>query len=313
MDTFTVAAVQASPVFLDRDATVNKACALIKEAAAAGARLVVFPETFVPTYPDWVWRQTPWSDDRWWTRLQSESVVVPDAATDQVAAAAGEARTYVALGINEREPHGSTLYNTLLYFSADGALLGKHRKLVPTGPERLAWGMGDGSTLEVFDTDIGRIGGLICWENYMALARYALYAQGLDVYLAPTWDNSETWTASMRHIAKEGRVYVIGVAPCLRGSDVPPSLPGRDELYGGDDDWMSTGRSVIVDPSGDVLAGPLIGEEGILYAEVDVDAARAIRHQFDPVGHYARPDVFELSVNTAPRAAATFGKGHPPA
>ena len=167
---------------------------------------------------------------------------------------------YLAIPVNERD--GGTVYNTLLYFGPDGALLGKHRKLVATGGERLAWGMGDGSTLPVFDTPFGRLGGLICWENYMPLARVAMYEQGVDILLAPTWDNSDVWVASMRHIAKEGRCYVLGITSCLRGSDVPADIPGRDEIYGGDDDWMSRGNTVIVDPYGDILAGPISETEG---------------------------------------------------
>jgi nitrilase len=201
---------------------------------------------------------------------------------------------YLAVPVNERD--GGTVYNTLLYFGPDGALLGKHRKLVATGGERLVWGMGDGSTMPVFDTPFGRFGGLICWENYMPLARVAMYEQGVDILLAPTWDNSDVWVSSMRHIAKEGRCYVLGITSCLRGSDVPAGIPGRDDIYGGDDDWMSRGNTVIVGPNGDILAGPISETDGILYAEVDVTKVRTSRRQFDVVGHYSRPDVFEFSI-----------------
>jgi len=296
------AAVQATPVFLDREATVAKACSLIAEAAKNGAGLVVFPETFVPTDPDWVWRAPPWADGgALFGRLLENSVVVPSPSTEALGRAARRAKAFVSIGVNERDPHGSTLYNTQLYFGPDGAPLGKHRKLMPTGGERLVWGMGDGSTLAVFDTPFGRLGGLTCWENYMPLARYAMYAQGVDVWCAPTWDNSDIWVSTLRHIAKEGRVFVIGVAPLLRGSDVPPDIPGRDELWGGEDDWMCRGYSAIVDPRGSVLAGPLVEEEGILYAEVDASVARAARQEFDPVGHYSRPDVFRLTVDREAR------------
>jgi nitrilase len=201
------------------------------------------------------------------------------------------------MGVNERDPTGSTLYNTQLYFGPDGRLLAKHRKLMPTGGERLVWGMGDGSTLEVIDTPFGRVGGLTCWENYMPLARYAMYAKGIDVWCAPTWDNSDGWTSTLRHIALEGRVFVIGVAPLLRGSDVPDDVPGRQEVWGGEDDWMCRGGTAIVGPGGDLLAGPLMEEEGILYAELDAATARRSRAEFDPVGHYSRPDVFRLSID----------------
>jgi len=302
------AAVQTSPVFLDREATVDKACGLIDKAAAEGAGLVVFPELFVPTYPDWVWRTNPWSDGaaQWYARLFDQSVVVPGPATDTLGEAARAANTYVSMGVNERDEHGSTLYNTQLYFGPDGALLGKHRKLMPTGGERLVHGMGDGSTLLVLDTPFGRLGGLTCWENYMPLARAAMYAQGIEIYCAPTWDNSDVWPLSMRHIAKEGRCYVIGVNFCMRASDVPADIPGRDEIYAGADDWMSRGNSIIVGPEGEVLAGPLVEEEGILTAELDVATAHRARRQFDAVGHYNRPDVFQLRVDTRPKPAADF-------
>jgi nitrilase len=194
----------------------------------------------------------------------------------------------------------------LLYFSPDGTLAGRHRKLMPTGPERLVWGMGDGSTLTVMDTPFGRLGGLICWENYMPLARAALYGQGIDIYLAPTWDNAEVWLATVRHIAKEGRVFVVAVNSCIRGADVPADVPGRQDLYGGEDDWMSKGNTVIVDPDGEVLAGPLVGEEGMLFAELDAGRARAARQQFDPVGHYSRSDILRLVVDTTPHDPVTF-------
>ena len=293
-----VAAVQATPVFLDRDATIAKTVRLIEEAASNDARVIVFPETFVPTYPDWVWRSRPWADG-WYGRLLENSVVVPSPATDAVARAAQAANAFVCLGVNERDVDGSTLYNTLVYFGPDGSVIGKHRKLMPTGAERLVWGMGDGSTLPVFATPYGRLGGLTCWENYMPLARYAMYAQHIDIYCAPTWDNSDVWVSTLRHIAKEGRVFVIGVAPLLRGSDVPEDLPGRDDMYGGADDWLSRGHSTIVGPDGTILAGPVIEQETILYADIDATVARASRQQFDPVGHYARPDVFTLVVDRA--------------
>jgi nitrilase len=294
MERVTVAAVQATPVFCDRDATIEKVAELTKEAAGRQARLIVFSEGFVPTYPDWVWRTTPWGDREWYARWFDQTVDVPGPACDALAAIAREHECYLAIPVNERD--GGTVYNTILYFGPDGALLGTHRKLVATGGERLVWGSGDGSTLTVIDTPFGRVGGLICWENYMPLARAAMYEQGIDVLLSPTWDNSEVWPLSMRHIAKEGRCYVLGVTSCQRGSDVPSDLPGRDDLYR-DDDWLSRGNSIIVDPFGNVLAGPLSGEPGILYAEIDAQQARLARREFDVVGHYSRPDVFHFDVN----------------
>jgi nitrilase len=233
-------------------------------------------------------------------------VVVPGPVTERLATAARAAGAQLVMGIDEREAHGGTVYNTLLYFDADGRLLGKHRKLVPTHAERLVWGMGDGSDLEVHQTMVGRVGGLICWENYMPLARFALYAQGIDIWVAPTLATHEPWVATMRHIAREGVCHVIGVAPAARFSDVPDTVPDRDRLWRGADphgDWMLDGYSVIVDPGGKVLAGPLVREEGILYADLDLDAARARHRLFDPVGHYNRPDVFRLVVDDRPKPA----------
>jgi nitrilase len=295
-------------VFLDRDATLDKVCTLTEKAAAEGAGLIVFPETFIPTYPDWVWRTTPFSGQSHdlFARLLEQSVVVPSDTTDAIGEAAARANAYVSIGVNEREEIGSTLYNTQLYFDREGSLIAKHRKLMPTGGERLVWGMGDGSTLDVLSTPFGRLGGLTCWENYMPLARAALYAKGIEIYLAPTWDNSDVWVASMQHIAREGRMFVVGVNFCMRGSDVPQDVPGRDEIYGGADDWLSKGNSVIVGPSGHILAGPLIGEEGIIYADIDVAQAQRERHQFDPVGHYARAEVFNLHVRTDAARAVIF-------
>ena len=302
MTTATVAVVQASPVFLDRDATVEKTCALVKEACAHDASLVLFPETFIPAYPDWVWRVPAWNDGRFMRRLYAEAVAVPGPATDRLAEAAREAAAYIAVGVNEID--GGTLYNTLLYFAPDGELVGRHRKLMPTGGERTVWGYGDGSTLDVVSTPFGVVGGLICWENYMPLARAAMYARGVEIYLAPTWDNHPTWTATLQHIAKEGRCYVLGVAPIMRGSDVPEEL--RRETYGGDEDWMSRGFGTIVAPGGDIIAGPVADEATIVYAEIDRTMVTRQRQLFDPVGHYSRPDVFSLHVNTREQRPVTF-------
>jgi nitrilase len=297
------AAVQGTPVFLDRDATIDKVAQLTREAAENHARLIVFPEAFVPGYPDWVWRTLPWSDRAWYSRLYDQAVDVPGAATEALGAAAREASAYLAIGVNERA--GGTLYNTLLYFQPDGSLLGTHRKLMATGAERLVWGQGDGSGLEVFDTPFGRLGGLTCWENYMPLARAALYTQGIDVYLAPTWDNSDVWVPTLRHIAKEGRVFVLGVTSCIRGSDIPRELPRADEIYG-DDDWLARGNTTICGPHGEILAGPLQGAEGIIYGEIDSDEARQVRRHFDPVGHYSRSEILRLVVEREPKPPVTF-------
>src|SRR5664279_5082938 len=302
MATTTVAAVQATPVFLDREATTDKAVSLISAATEAGAGLVVFPEAFIPTYPDWVWRLPAWADAPFARRLYAESVEVPGPTVARLAEAARASGVYVAIGVNERS--GATLYNTLLYLAPDGTLVGNHRKLMPTGGERTIWGVGDGSTLDVVRTPFGVIGGLLCWENYMPLARAAMYAQGVDIYLAPTWDNSDVWLATLRHIAKEGGCYVLGIAPVLRATDVPIEL--RGDTYGDEHDWMSRGQSAIIAPGGDVLAGPLAEQEGILYATIDPDLVQAQHRHFDPVGHYSRPDVFNLHVDTTHRQPVTM-------
>ena len=296
-----VAAVQAAPVFLDLAATLDKVDDLVGKAAGEGAALVVFPEAFVPTYPDWVWRTPAWSEAAadLQQRLHENAVELPGAAATRLGEAAARHGVHLAVGVNERE--GGTLYNTLAYFSPTGVLLGRHRKLVPTGGERLVWGAGDGSGLKVLDTPLGRVGGLICWENYMPLARAALYAQGVEIYLAPTWDNSSVWVPTLRHIAKEGRTFVIGVNFALRGSDVGADVPHRAELWGGHDDWMSRGNSTVVDPFGAVLAGPLVEQAGILVADLDLSQIARARAQFDVVGHYARPDVLTLEVDVTRR------------
>ena len=236
--------------------------------------------------------------------LVAQSVVVPGPVTDALGAAARAAGAYVVIGVQEREAHGATIYNTTLYFGNDGALLGKHRKLMPTGSERTVWGMGDGSTLPVIDTPYGRLSGLTCWENFMPLARYYLYSQGVDIWAAPTLAPSDGWIVAMRHIALEGRCYVIGVNPCLRIEQIPADFPHRDQLWPNESDndgWVELGNSVIIDPTGKILAGPARREETILYAEVDLSAVHSARRLFDPVGHYNRPDVFQLRVDTRPR------------
>jgi nitrilase len=307
---FTVAAVQAAYVLLDRDATVARVEELVPEAAGLGAELVVLPEAFVPGTPLWIDSVPIWDGDgAWYARLVEQAVIVPGPVTARLGAIARTNRIHLVIGVQEREPHGATVYNTVLYFGADGRLLSKHRKLIPTGSERTVWGQGDGSTLGVVQTPLGRLGGLICWENYMPLARFHLYAQGVDVWLAPTLARGDSWVATMQHIAREGRVWVVGVNPALRRDQIPHTLPDRDRIAPepapGDDDWVEPGNSVICNPSGQLVAGPLRHEEGILTATIDLQEVAELRRLFDPTGHYHRPDVFSLTVDSRPKPAVT--------
>jgi nitrilase len=295
-----VACVQAEPVVLDLDRTLDRLEELAAAAAANGAELVVFPETFVPAYPSSRWAKAfaGWQDDRakrTFARLAEQSVAVGSPAERRLGAAAKELGIWLVTGVNEVEPdRPGTIYNSLLYHAPDGALALHHRKLVPTNHERLIWGQGDGRGLHAVDTGFGRIGGLICWENYMPLARVALYQSGIEIYVASTADDSNEWQSTLVHIARESRAYVI--APChfQRASAYPDDFPLADELEG--IDVLGSGGSAILAPDGSYLAEPLYGEEGILYADLDPAALLAERQRFDPVGHYSRPDVFELSV-----------------
>lgn len=301
-----VAVVQAAAALFDRDASVEKACRLALEAAAGGAQLILFPEAFIPAYPRGLTFGTVVGSRSatgrlTWERYWANSVSVPSPATDALAAAARQAGAYLAIGVIERDDQfsGGTLYCTLLYFGPDGQILGKHRKLKPTAAERLVWGEGDGSTLTVLDTAHGKVGGLICWENYMPLARMALYARGVELYLAPTADSRDTWQATLRHIACEGRCFVLGCNQFVTKSMYPSDLPGIEELAS-QPEVMCRGGSAIISPLGEVLAGPLYDQEGILYADLDLREVARGKFDFDVVGHYARPDVFQLHVNEQP-------------
>ncbi|MEZ4709407.1 MAG: carbon-nitrogen hydrolase family protein [Caldilineaceae bacterium] len=298
----TAAVVQAAPVLFDCQATTDKARRLIAEAASQGAQLIIFPEAFIPAYPRGfsfgmvVGSRSPSGRDLW-QRYWANSVDVPGPVTAQLGAAAQAAKAYVVIGVIERDSATSrgTLYCTLLYFGPDGQLLGKHRKLKPTGAERLIWGEGDASTLTVIDSEFGKVGGLICWENYMPLARMAMYTQGVEIYVAPTADARDTWQATLRHIACEGRCFVLGCNQFVTKAMTPPDLPGIEELAN-QPEIMCRGGSAIISPLGDVLAGPLYDQEGILTAELDLAEVARGKLDFDVVGHYARPDVFEFSV-----------------
>ena len=303
---FKVAAVQATPVFLDREATIDKACELIATAGREGARLIVFPEAFIPSYPEWVWAIPSGEQgllNELYAELLTNAVTIPSDATDRLCRAAKLANAYVVMGMSERnvEASGASLYNTMLYIDAQGEILGKHRKLVPTGGERLVWAQGDGSTLQVYDTPLGKLGGLICWENYMPLARYAMYAWGTQIYIAATWDCGQPWLSTIRHIAKEGRVYVIGCCIAMRKDDIPDRYTMKQKYYADMDEWINVGDSAIVSPEGHFIAGPVRKQEEILYAEIDPRMMQGPKWMLDVAGHYARPDVFQLTVHTDAR------------
>jgi len=308
-----VAVVQRPPVLLDRDASLKVAVDAIAEVAAAGAGLAVFPETFIPGYPAWIWNLRPGADYGLTSKIHSQLLANSiDLTTDGLGPlqdAAAQAGVVVMCGIHEREGSFShaTLYNTLVTIGADGTILNRHRKLVPTNPERMIWGQGDASGLRVIDTNFGRLGGLICWENYMPLARYALYAEGVQIYVASTWDSGEAWIATMRHIASEGRCWVIGSGCALNTDDVPSSFPSTDTVFPEAGAWLNPGDSVVVAPNGNIVAGPVHEAYDILYADVDATMSSNMHRTLDVAGHYGRPDIFNLTVNRAPQTPISYG------
>ena len=300
--TVRVAAVQAAPVLFDQEATLAKALELIHEAAAQGAKIVVFPESYIPAYPrglsfGFVVGSRTMEGRKDWQRYYDQSVPVPGEITQQLGQAAKEAGVYLVMGVTERDGQGidCTLYCTTLYFGPQGDDLGKHRKLKPTGSERLIWGEGDGSTLTVVDTPYGKMGGLTCWENYMPLARTAMYSKGVRIYVAPTADSREVWQSTVRHIALEGRCYVISCNQYVEKRMYPPDLCGYRELDH-QPEIMCPGGSCIVDPLGQYAAGPVYNKEDILIADLDLDLLTQSRLDFDVMGHYARPDVFDFRI-----------------
>lgn len=305
----TVAVVQSGAVLFDAQASTDKACAAISEAAGRGAELIVFPEAFIGGYPKGTafgaalgFRTERGRDE--FARYRAGAITLDGPEVDQLVQAAAEHRTAVVIGVIERL--GNTLYCTALLISPDDGLTGAHRKLMPTGIERLVWGFGDGSTLDTMDTAAGRVGSVICWENYMPLMRQAMYAQGVEVYCAPTVDDRDVWQSSMTHIAIEGRVFVLSACQYLPASALPDDHPF--DFDPPNPESIIRGGSVIIDPTGAVLGGPVFDEETILYADVDLAAKHRSHLDFDPVGHYSRPDVFSLRVDTRAKSSVAFDR-----
>jgi nitrilase len=307
-----IAVIQRPPVFLDRAATLQRAVDAAREAAQAGAQLLVFPETFVPGYPAWIWRLRPGTDmklaEQLHAQLRAQAVSLNGADLAPLYEAAKQHHVTVVCGINECDTEFSrgTLYNSAVVIGPDGTLLNRHRKAVPTNSERMVWGYGDATGLRAVDTPCGRIGTLICWENYMPLARFALYAQGIDIYIAPTYDEGERWVASMQHIAREGGCWVVGSGCAFQARDIPDTMPGKAEMYRDADEWVNAGDSVVVAPGGKIAAGPLHEKRDILYADIDLERVGMARRMLDVAGHYARPDLYQLQVNTAPLPPVRF-------
>lgn len=307
-----IAIVQRPPAFLNRAETTGAAVTSVREAAAAGAQLVVFPEAFIPGYPAWIWRLRPGGDmtlsEQLHALLLANSVRIGGDDLAPLREAARENKVTIVCGVDERDTDFSrgTIYNSVVIIGPDGTLLNRHRKVMPTSPERMVWGFGDATGLKVVETPCGRVGALICWENYMPLARCALYAQGVDIYIAPTYDTGERWIATMQHIAREGGCWVLGSGCAFQGRHIPDTVPGKAELYPNADEWINAGDSVVVAPGGTIVAGPLRNELGILYADVDLERVGVARRSLDIVGHYSRPDIFRLHVNTEPLRPVEF-------
>jgi nitrilase len=308
----TIGIVQKPPVFLNKSETINLAVAMVAEAAANDAELVIFTEAFIPGYPTWVWRLRPGSD--WNTsealhhRLLNNAVNVDQGDLAPLCSAAKKHNVTIVCGIEERDGQFSqaTLYNTIVIIGPEGSILNKHRKLMPTNPERMVWGFGDATGLKTVDSPVGRIGALLCWENYMPLARYAMYAQGVEIYIAPTYDSGDSWLGSLQHIAREGCCWVVGCGNIFKGSDIPADFPEKEALYPDQDEWINPGDSVVIAPGGEIVAGPMHKESGILYCDIDLEKVAIAKRAFDVVGHYSRPDIFQLHINTGAQSPVVF-------
>lgn len=305
------AVAQTATIMFDTAATVAKAETLMAEAAARGAQVLVFPEAFIGGYPKgadfhiFIGARTP-EGRQDFLKYYEAAVALDGPEIAQLAQAAGTHKLYVCVGIIERE--GGTLYCTAVYLGPEGTVLGHHRKLMPTALERLVWGYGDGSTLKAVDTPFGKLGAVICWENYMPALRMAMYQQRVALYCAPTADDRDSWISTMQHIAMEGRCFVLSSCQHLRRAQFPMEAM-HNRLPDAPETLLMRGGSCIISPAGKVLAGPVYGEDVLLTAEIDLDDIPRAQMDFDPVGHYARPDVFQLAVNTAPQRAVLAAPG----
>ena len=287
---------------MDRSKTIEKACRFIKKAAKKGADIALFPEAFIPGYPDWIWHIPPGDmalNQKLYALLLEQSVTIESKDIQKLCKAAKINNIHVIMGINEKNSTSSagSIHNTLLFISNTGKIYGKHQKLIPTVAERTIWAYGDARTVTVYETELTKVGGLICWENYMPLVRYALYEKGIELYLAPTYDEGEAWGASIQHIAKEGRCYAAGCCMVLEKEDVLNRLPELKPYYKKVGKWINKGNSLIADADGNILAGRLNAKEGILTATIDIDKLHAAKWNLDVAGHYARPDAFELLIH----------------
>jgi len=295
-----VAAAQLAPKFLDKEQTVKIACKAIAEAGKQGAKLIVFPEAFISGYPDWVWL-IPNSKgaelNKLYVKLVANAVSVPDNTTAILCKAAKVANINVVMGMHEKntETSSASLYNSILFINDTGKIIGKHRKLIPTGGERLVWAQGKGDTLKSYKTTVGKLGGLICWESFMPLARTAIYESGVQILAVPTWDKSPAWLNSMQAYAREGGMFIISCCMAIKIEDIPDKYNFK-KLYPEEREWITTGNSCIIAPNGQFIAGPLEAKKDILYADINLNDIIAAKRMFDVVGHYARPDVFDFDV-----------------
>ncbi|WP_335966372.1 carbon-nitrogen hydrolase family protein [Galbibacter sp. PAP.153] len=295
---FKVAAAQLTPVYMDREKSLEKACKAIIEAGKNGAKLVVFPEAFIPGYPEWVWHTMPsdWEQNsEMYVKLVNNAVAIPSPTTNKLCEAARQANINVVIGIDElnTESSNATIYNTILFISDKGVLLGKHRKLVPTGAEKMVWARGDANTLQTYNTSVGKLSGLICYENKMPLARMALYNLGTQIMASPTADDTDSWLATVRSNASEGGMYVINVCSPGNRDWIPDTYEFKKNMP---KDWSKKGNSCIIGPGGHIWKGPVENKETIIYCDILIKNIIEGKRMFDVAGNYSRPDVFKFSV-----------------